>query len=103
MLKRAAAHLPSLTSAPEIIAELRSMLTLIGVPALAARELKPDEDLFDCGALDSISFIGLVVKVEKSFGFRFSTADFEIANFKTLETLARLVARRRSDRRPALR
>lgn len=53
-----------------------------------------DTDLFVSGALDSLSFVGLLAKLEQEFGIRISIDDIEIDNFRCLDKISDFVASR---------
>lgn len=46
------------------------------------------------GALDSLSFVGLLAKLEQEFGIRISIDDIEIDNFRCLDKISDFVASR---------
>ena len=54
----------------------------------------PDTDLFDLGILDSMSFVELLLQLEKDFGIRFALAEIEIDNFRSIRGIADFIASR---------
>lgn len=53
-------------------------------------------DLLDTGILDSQKFVELLVHLEQKFGARIDIEDFEIENFRSIETIANLVLRHKT-------
>ena len=51
-----------------------------------------DEDLFESGVLDSLSFVDLLYHIESEFGIKVSLADLEIENFQTVGRIAAFIA-----------
>jgi len=54
------------------------------------------EDLFAGGVLDSMMAVELVAFLEKSFTITIDEDDLELANFRSVEGMVRLVLRKRS-------
>ncbi len=82
----------------ETIAVLRRLMREVGVPASTTEAISPEEDLIARGLFDSVSLVAMAVKVEGAFGITIPTEEFDPANFASLAAVARLVARRRTDR-----
>jgi methoxymalonate biosynthesis acyl carrier protein len=57
-----------------------------------------DTDLFECGALDSMAFVQLLLYVEKNFGIEVSIDDLELENFRTIDLIARFIMRQTDNR-----
>lgn len=57
------------------------------VPAL-------DTDLFATGALDSLSFVELLVELERECGVKMSLEDLELANFQSVGSIVAFLAAR---------
>ncbi|MFL6622879.1 MAG: acyl carrier protein [Sulfurifustis sp.] len=51
-----------------------------------------DTDLFDSAALDSLSFVELLVQLENEFGVKVSLADLELDNFRSIARIAVFIA-----------
>ena len=51
-------------------------------------------DLFETGALDSLSFVDLLLRLEEEFGTRTSVEDLEVENFRSISQIAEFVASR---------
>jgi len=51
----------------------------------------PDLDLIDTGALDSIAFVELLVRLEDAFGVRVSLDDLDIDYFRSIRSIAAFV------------
>lgn len=50
-------------------------------------------DLLETGALDSVRLVELLMHLEQSFGLNIELATLEIEDFRTIASIARLVAR----------
>ncbi|MFJ7995817.1 acyl carrier protein [Streptomyces sp. NPDC096310] len=61
--------------------------------------LKDDEDIFALGFVNSLFAMELVMFVEKTFGVRVPNEELRIDNFRTLDSMAALVARVSGDAR----
>jgi acyl carrier protein len=53
-----------------------------------------ETDLFDSGILDSQRLVELVFQIEQKFQMQVDIEDFEIENFRCIETIAALIAGR---------
>ena len=58
-------------------------------------DLKPDEDIFALGFVNSLLAMQLVAFVEKEFGIEVADADLDLDNFRSIQSIADLVARKR--------
>jgi methoxymalonate biosynthesis acyl carrier protein len=58
-------------------------------------DLKPDEDIFALGFVNSLLAMQLVAFVEKEFGVAVGDEDLDLDNFRTINAIAGLVARKR--------
>jgi methoxymalonate biosynthesis acyl carrier protein len=58
-------------------------------------DLKPDEDIFALGFVNSLLAMQLVAFVEKEFGFAVGDEDLDLDNFRTINSIAALVAKKR--------
>lgn len=56
-------------------------------------ELRDDEDIFAAGLVNSLFAMQLVVFVEKEFEIQVANEDLERDNFRTVDSIARLVDR----------
>lgn len=56
-------------------------------------EFTDGDDIFALGFATSLFAMQLVMFVEKSFGFEIGNEDLEMANFRSIDTMAALVAR----------
>lgn len=54
----------------------------------------PETDLFEIGALDSLAFVDLLLRLEQAFGVRATTDDLDIDNFRSIARIAEFVSRR---------
>ena len=48
----------------------------------------PDTDLFREGVLDSLSFVNLLLHLEREFGLAISLDDLELDRFRTIRSIA---------------
>jgi D-alanine--poly(phosphoribitol) ligase subunit 2 len=58
---------------------------------------EPTADLLEEGILDSFQFVELLVQIEKRFGLRIDIAGIDLDDLRTLQRLAGLISRRRSE------
>jgi acyl carrier protein len=58
-------------------------------------DLQPDEDIFALGFVSSLLAMQLVAFVEKEFGVSVADEDLDLDNFRTINSIASLVARKR--------
>jgi methoxymalonate biosynthesis acyl carrier protein len=59
-----------------------------------SHDLKPEEDIFSLGFVNSLLAMQLVAFVEKEFGIRVEDADLDLDNFRTVSSIASLVERK---------
>ena len=59
-------------------------------------DLKPDEDIFALGFVNSLLAMQLVAFVEKEFGIRVEDEDLDLDNFRTIQAISNLVARKQA-------
>jgi methoxymalonate biosynthesis acyl carrier protein len=52
-----------------------------------------DQDLIESGLLDSLSFVEMLLQIEREFGVDVGVAGFEIDDFRTVKTIAAYVDR----------
>jgi len=64
-------------------------------------DLKPDEDIFSLGFVNSLLAMQLVAFVEKEFGVRVEDADLDLDNFRSVQAISSLVARKSGAAAPA--
>ena len=55
----------------------------------------PDTDLFRDGVLDSLSFVNLLVELEKEYGITVALEDLELDQFQSIHRIAGFIAARR--------
>ena len=58
-------------------------------------DLQPNEDIFALGFVNSLLAMQLVAFVEKEFGVTVGDEDLDLDNFRTIDAIASLVARKR--------
>lgn len=56
-------------------------------------ELCDDDDIFETGLVNSLFAMQLVLFVEREFGFQVGNEDLERDNFRSVNTITRLVER----------
>lgn len=78
----------------ERVMELIHDVLQVEVPA-------PDTDLVDEGLIDSLALITLISEVEREFGVEVSMDDFDLAQFRTAQQMAVVVAAQDPDARAA--
>jgi methoxymalonate biosynthesis acyl carrier protein len=57
----------------------------------SADSLQPDDDLLDLGLIDSMGALDIAGFIETSYGFKVEDEDINLANFRTVNNLARFV------------
>lgn len=58
-----------------------------------------DTDLFDTGGLDSLTFVELLLHLDRDFGVRVTLDDLELDNFRSIGRIARFIAGHQEPRR----
>ena len=56
-------------------------------------DLDDDQDIFALGYVHSLFAMELVLFIEKHFGIEIANEDLDMANFRTIDAMAALVAR----------
>jgi D-alanine--poly(phosphoribitol) ligase subunit 2 len=69
-------------------------VTTLFTEVLRSRPPGPDVDLLETGLLDSLALIELILALELEFSIELPLEDIDIERFRTLETIAALVAER---------
>ncbi|HYU35604.1 MAG TPA: acyl carrier protein [Thermoanaerobaculia bacterium] len=64
-------------------------------------DLQPQEDIFALGFVNSLLAMQLVAFVEKEFGIRVEDEDLDLDNFRSIEAISNLVARKSGAAAPA--
>jgi methoxymalonate biosynthesis acyl carrier protein len=59
-------------------------------------DLQPEEDIFALGFVNSLLAMQLVAFVEKEFGVRVEDEDLDLDNFRTIQAISNLVARKKA-------
>lgn len=59
-----------------------------------------DTDLFETGGMDSLSFVELLLVLDRDFGIHVSLDALELDNFRSIARIARFVAGQSQARRP---
>jgi methoxymalonate biosynthesis acyl carrier protein len=57
-------------------------------------DLKPEEDIFALGFVNSLLAMQLVAFVEKEFGIQVADEDLDLDNFRSIQAIASLVERK---------
>lgn len=52
----------------------------------------PEEDLFEAGVVDSLSFVELMVHLEEEFGKRIELEELDLDDFRTVARIARVLS-----------
>ena len=58
------------------------------------QDLQPDDDIFALGFVNSLLAMQLVAFVEKEFGIRVEDEDLDLDNFRSIDAISSLVARK---------
>ena len=59
-------------------------------------DLQPEEDIFALGFVNSLLAMQLVAFVEKEFGVRVEDEDLDLDNFRTIQAISNLVAKKKA-------
>ena len=59
-----------------------------------SHDLQPNEDIFALGFVNSLLAMQLVAFVEKEFGISVGDTDLDLDNFRSIDAIASLVARK---------
>jgi acyl carrier protein len=79
----------------EIRSSIQDYLTT-HFPAFATGGLDEKTNLLESGAIDSLGILDLMTFLSQQFGIEIEDSDFEPSNFATVDSLARLVERRKT-------
>jgi methoxymalonate biosynthesis acyl carrier protein len=60
-----------------------------------SHDLKPEEDIFALGFVNSLLAMQLVAFVEKEFAIKVEDQDLDLDNFRSIGAISRLVAKKR--------
>lgn len=55
-----------------------------------------DTDLFESGIMDSLTFVNMLVSIERKFGLVVKLENLELDNFRCLASIARFIAHSRN-------
>jgi methoxymalonate biosynthesis acyl carrier protein len=72
------------------------LLRFVAARVPAGEEITADTDLLESELLDSLLIMDVVVHVEKTYGVKLENADIAPRNFRTVGSIANLVASRRA-------
>ncbi|HWN40779.1 MAG TPA: acyl carrier protein [Thermoanaerobaculia bacterium] len=64
------------------------------------QDLQPEEDIFALGFVNSLLAMQLVAFVEKEFGIRVGDEDLDLDNFRSIQAISNLVARKQPSAEP---
>ncbi len=74
---------------PAVIARIQGLFE----EALSIRAPAPDADIVESGLLDSLALVTLLFEVEQEFDVQIPLDSLEVEDFRTIERIARLVAK----------
>jgi methoxymalonate biosynthesis acyl carrier protein len=60
------------------------------------QDLKPEEDIFALGFVNSLLAMQLVAFVEKEFGIQVGDEDLDLDNFRSIQAISNLVTRKQA-------
>jgi methoxymalonate biosynthesis acyl carrier protein len=66
-----------------------------------SHDLQPEEDIFALGFVNSLLAMQLVAFVEKEFGVRVEDDDLDLDNFRSIQAISNLIARKTGAGAPA--
>jgi methoxymalonate biosynthesis acyl carrier protein len=61
-----------------------------------SHDLQPDEDIFSLGFVNSLLAMQLVAFVEKEFGVAVADEDLDLDNFRSINAISYLIARKKA-------
>jgi D-alanine--poly(phosphoribitol) ligase subunit 2 len=73
---------------------LHNRITRLLADAMNLEISSDDTDLFEAGLLDSLTFVELLVHLEREFGVTTSVDDLKVDNFNSVANIAAYVAAR---------
>jgi acyl carrier protein len=76
------------------VTELGTRIARLFSDALHRDVPSPDTDLFESGLLDSLSFVDLLVHLERQFGTTIDLDDLELDNFRSIARMAAFLSGR---------
>ncbi|HET9360398.1 MAG TPA: acyl carrier protein [Vicinamibacterales bacterium] len=74
--------------------DLRDRITRLFADTMHVEVPSVDTDLFEVGALDSLAFVELLLRLEEDFNVRTTADDLVVENFQSISRIAEFVARR---------
>ncbi|MBW4666569.1 MAG: acyl carrier protein [Cyanomargarita calcarea GSE-NOS-MK-12-04C] len=74
--------------------EIQSRIKAFLSKFFGSHDLKPDEDIFALGFVNSMFAMQLVLFVEQEFQISIDNEDLEFENFRTINSIANLVERK---------
>ena len=75
---------------------LRQFIVSNYLPGESVANLKDDTPLQTSGVLDSLATLGLVTFVEKEFGIAVADEDLDLDNFRSINAISGLIARKKA-------
>jgi len=89
-----------MTVSPPATSSLATELAVVFANDLHIDVPTPETDLLATGRLDSVAVVELLLQLEKRFGLRVDMEDLEIDHFRSLDSIASLIAARRRNGGP---
>lgn len=80
-------------SDPDLIREIQTLFS----DQLLTEVETPDADLLQAGILDSLKLVELLFHLEQRFGFTVAMEELDTEDFRSIHSMARLVAGRRTE------
>src|SRR5436309_991640 len=74
------------------VAPLRDWVAALFSEKLHVEVSSVETDLIETGALDSLTFIELLLHLEQKLGFKISLEDLELENFRSITGIAKFIA-----------
>lgn len=75
---------------PELVEQLRAYFS-----AMTATPLRPDDDIFELGLVNSLRALEIVAHIERTFALEVDVDDLELDNFRTAARVAAFVTKKR--------
>jgi acyl carrier protein len=83
-------HMDQTTDQTQTQAKIKEFLSRF----FKSHDLQPEEDIFALGFVNSLLAMQLVAFVEKEFGIQVGDEDLDLDNFRSIQAISNLVARK---------
>jgi methoxymalonate biosynthesis acyl carrier protein len=77
--------------------DLTARISELFLEAVEIEVEAPDQDLIENGLLDSLTFVEILLHIEREFGVDVGLVGFEIDDFRTVENIGEFVQRHKPE------